>query len=407
MKKYYVLAACFLTVFIAYAIRYSYGVLLPEMLPSLDVSKTEAGVVSASFFVAYTIFSPLLGIIGDRYNSRWLISIFVGLLGVGGLLMAFSTSVLKASIFFTLAGIGAAACWAPVMALARRWIDEKSKGRTLAIIDVGSALGIIAAGSAIPVLVVARDWTAGWICLGAVGLVVAVLDVFFIRHSPAGAPPPRRAVRQPTGSSASLIGLLGNWRFWLIGLAYLLTGFAILIPFTFLSTYAVQEQAFPYQRAAGLLTVIGVSAIAGKLILGPLSDKIKRIRVMMLCSALIMVGSLGMAYGWGSALPYIFTLVFGLGYGAAWAMYAAVASDYFPGEMTGGIVGLWTMYLGVGSIASPVIAGWIADVTGTLAWSFVMAAAAGALSLLLLVPVWRAPPPRAVPVEKPSPVAQK
>ncbi len=405
MKKYYVLSACFLTVFIAYAIRYSYGVLLPEMLPSLAVSKTGAGVVSSSFFVAYTVFSPLLGIIGDRYNNRWLISIFVGLLGVGGLLMAFSTSVLKASVFFALAGIGAAACWAPVVALARRWTDEKSKGRTLAFIDVGSALGIIAAGSAIPVLVLARDWETAWMWLGAAGLVVALLDLLFIRHSPAGASPPRRAAGQPAGPHASLVSLLAEWRFWLIGLAYLLTGFAILIPFTFLSTYAVEEQSFPYQAAAGLLTVIGVSAIAGKLILGPLSDKIKRIRVMMICAALITAGSLGMAYGWGSALPYIFTLVFGLGYGAAWSMYAAVASDYFPGEMTGGIVGLWTMYLGVGSVASPVVAGWIADVTGTLAWSFVMAAAAGALSLLLLVPVWRARPLKAA--LEPSTITQK
>ena len=402
MKKYYVLAACFLTVFIAYAIRYSYGNLLPKMLPSLDVSKTEAGVISASFFVAYTIFSPVLGLAGDRYDSRWLISIFVALLGAGALLMAFSTSVLKASIFFALAGIGAAACWAPVVALARRWTDEKNKGRTLAFVDVGSALGIIAAGSAIPVLVVARDWEAAWMWLGAAGLVMAVLDLLLIRHGPAGAPTPRK-VKQ-SGPHTSLISLLGDFRFWLIGLAYLLTGFAILIPFTFLSTYAVQEQAFPYQAAAGLLTVIGVSAIAGKLILGPLSDKIKRIRVMMICAALIMTGSLGMAYGWGSALPYIFTMVFGLGYGAAWSMYAAVASDYFPGEMTGGIVGLWTMYLGVGSVASPIVAGWIGDVTGTLTWSFVTAAAAGALSLLLLVPVWRARPLKVPPPQGPSTV---
>lgn len=405
MKKYYVLAACFITVFVAYAIRYSYGVLLPKMLLSLDVTKTEAGVISAAFFVAYTVFSPVLGLVGDRYDSRWLISVFVGLLGAGALLMSFSTSVLKASVFFTLAGIGAAACWAPVVALARRWTDEKSKGRTLAFVDVGSALGIIAAGSAIPVLVVARDWEAAWMSLGAAGLLIAVLDMLFIRHSPGGAVPPRK-VKQP-GPHFSLVSLLRDFRFWLIGVAYLLTGFAILIPFTFLSTYAVQERAFPYQAAAGLLTVIGVSAIAGKLILGPLSDKIKRIRVMMICAVFITAGSLGMAYGWGGALPYIFTAVFGLGYGAAWSMYAAVASDYFPGEMMGGIVGLWTMYLGVGSVASPVVAGWIADATGTLAWSFVLAAAAGAVSLLLLVPVWRARPARVPPGREPSPTTPR
>jgi MFS family permease len=374
MKKYYVLAACFLTVFVAYAIRYSYGVILPKMLPSLGVTKAQAGAIYAWFFVAY---------------NRWLISGFVGLLGAGALLMSFSTSVLWASVFYTLVGIGAAACWAPVMALARRWTDEKSKGRTLAIVDVGSALGIIAAGSGISRLVAAHGWETAWIWLGAAGLVMAVFNLIFIRHSPAGPPP--HQVKLP-GRRTSVISLLGDLRFWLIGLAYLLTGFAILIPFTFLSTYAVEERAFPYGAATGLITVIGASAIAGKLILGPLSDKIKRIRVMMICAALIMAGSLGMAFGWRSILPYVFTLVFGLGYGAAWAMYAAVASDYFAAEMTGGIVGLWTMYLGIGSVASPVVAGWIGDITGSLRWSFITAAAAGALSLLLLVPVWRARP---------------
>jgi sugar phosphate permease len=70
-------------------------------------------------------------------------------------------------------------------------------------------------------------------------------------------------------------------------------------------------------------------------------------------------------------------------------MYAASASDYFSKESAGSIVGLWTLYLGIGSTISPVIAGWTADATGTLAWSFVLAAAGAALSLLLLLPVWR------------------
>ncbi len=76
--------------------------------------------------------------------------------------------------------------------------------------------------------------------------------------------------------------------------------------------------------------------------------------------------------------------------GAVWALYAAAASDYFAKSIAGSIIGLWTLYLGIGSILSPVIAGWIADTTGTLGWSFVLAMAGAIVSLLLLVPVWRA-----------------
>ncbi len=387
-----VLVACLCTVFTSYAIRYGYGVLLPEMLPSLAISKTEAGVIYASFFIAYTVFSPLLGLLGDRYNVRWLLTLFVALLGAGAFLMAYSSSIIQASLFFTLAGIGSAACWAPVMALAQRWTSDKHRGKTLAFVDVGSALGIIGTSAGVPLIVVANSWRAGWMSLGALGFAVAAINFLAVRNPAEEHPKLRQAglgrhTSEPL--STTYLKLLRDIRFWFIGLAYLLTGFSILVPFTFLSTYAVQELAFPYEAAARLLTVIGIGAIVGKLTLGPFSDKIGRIKVMMLCAALIAVGSLGMAYGQGMTL-ILFTAIFSLGYGTAWSMYAASASDYFSKESAGSIVGLWTVYLGVGSILSPVIAGWIADTTGTLSWSFVLAAVGAVISLFLLVPVWRA-----------------
>src|SRR3972149_3979054 len=113
MNKRLVLAACFLTVFIAYAIRYGYGVLLPEMLVSLEINKTDAGIIYSAFFIAYTVASPFCGLVSDRYGSRWLLATFVTALGAGAFLMSFATSILEASLFFTLAGIGSAACRAP------------------------------------------------------------------------------------------------------------------------------------------------------------------------------------------------------------------------------------------------------------------------------------------------------
>jgi MFS family permease len=220
-----------------------------------------------------------------------------------------------------------------------------------------------------------------------------LINFLMVRSHPEELSKPRQTRRRYTGEplGATYMKLLRDRRFWLIGLAYLLTGFSIIIPITFLSTYAVQELAFPYEVAARLLTVIGIGAVVGKVTLGPLSDKVGRIRVMMLCAFLIAVGSSGMAYSRGITLT-AFTAIFSLGYGALWAMYAASASDYFSKESAGSIVGLWTVYLGIGSIISPIIAGWLADTTGTLAWSFVMAAAGGTISLLLLIPVWRATP---------------
>jgi sugar phosphate permease len=387
MNRRLVLIACFLTVFTSYAVRYGYGVLLPEMLDSLDISKAEAGVIYSSFFIAYTVSSPVLGLLGDRWNARWLLSSFVAILGIGAFFMSYASSILSASLVYVLAGIGSSACWAPVMALAQRWTSQKNIGRTLAIIDVGSALGIIGTGAVMPLVVAAYDWRTGWVFLGTLGFIVAALNFLVIRDRPPQVENWEETGRnRPPPVRTTITVLFRDARFWLFGMAYLLTGFAILIPFTFLSTYATQELDFSYEIAANLLTAIGIGAIFSKVIFGSLSDKIGRIRVMMLCAALIAGGSLGMVFGRGIWL-FVTSVVFSLGYGVVWAMYAAAASDYFPRESAGTTVGLWTMLLGIGSILSPIVSGWIADTTGNLAWSFALAAGAALLSFLLLLPV--------------------
>ena len=95
-----IIIAGFCTVFVAFSIRYSYGLLLPQMLSSLAISKTEAGIIFSSYFITYTILSPFLGLLGDRTDARTILTIFIALLGMGAYLMSFSSTVVQASFFF-------------------------------------------------------------------------------------------------------------------------------------------------------------------------------------------------------------------------------------------------------------------------------------------------------------------
>ena len=384
-----VLCACFCTIFAAYSIRYSYGTLLPEMLPYLSITKAEAGGIYSSYFAAYTILSPILGLAADRYSIRFLVSIFVAIMGAGTFLMQYPTSLLQASLFFTVAGIGCSACWAPVMALAQRWTSDKRRGLSLSLVDAGSSLGVMAAGGLVPLAVAGASWQLGWMGLGIMGLALGVINFILIRDRP-GPSSPAKIVARPRArfSGTTYKQLLRDRRFWLLGLAYLLTGFAIIIPFTFISTYAVQELAFPYESATLLITIIGGGGMIGKLTLGPLSDRVGRIKIMALCAALITGGCLAMAYGRGPVLMAV-CFIFGIGYGACWALYAACAADFFSRQSAGKIIGLWTFLLGIGSVIAPIISGWSKDVSGTFMWAFIIAAAGGLVSLLFLLPVMR------------------
>src|SRR4030043_1672642 len=94
-RRLAVIIARFCTVLIGFAVRSSYGVLLPEMLPSLRISKTEAGVIYGAFFMAYTVFSPVLGLLADRINVRALLTLFLVVLGMGPLMMGYSSSLIE------------------------------------------------------------------------------------------------------------------------------------------------------------------------------------------------------------------------------------------------------------------------------------------------------------------------
>jgi MFS family permease len=219
--------------------------------------------------------------------------------------------------------------------------------------------------------------------LGVIGIAIGVLNYLVVKN-----PPEERQANQNPDKKAGvpLSVLLTSGRFWLFGLGYLFTGFSILVPFTFLNTYAVQELSLSYDVASYLMIALGIGAIVSKIVIGPISDKTGRLKMIFLCGALICLGCLGMAYR-NTITLFIAAFVFALGYGAVWAMYAAAASDYFAKESSGTIIGIWTLFLGVGSVLSPIITGWVADATGTLTWSFGVGAVGGLISVVLLVPL--------------------
>lgn len=96
---------------------------------------------------------------------------------------------------------------------------------------------------------------------------------------------------------------------------------------------------------------------------------------------------LGVAYLSELWLKFCCVGCIGLGFGAVWPMYAAAAIDYFPKSIAGSVIGVWTVFLGVGSILSPVICGWTIDFFGNFAWTFNLGLAGGLAAAVCLVPL--------------------
>jgi hypothetical protein len=48
-----------------------------------------------------------------------------------------------------------------------------------------------------------------------------------------------------------------------------------------------------------------------------------------------------------------------------------------PQGATGSVLGFWTIFYGIGLTLAPTLGGYIADLTGTFTWSFLLAAVTG------------------------------
>lgn len=385
-----ILALGLCIVFVHYSVRYSYGILLPEMLISFNISKLEAGVIYTSYFIGYTLFSFILGASIDKFDTRKVVSIFLLILGLGVLFMSLSNGLIEAAFSFFLAGVGCAACWVPIVLIVQRWF--KRRALSVAVIDIGASLGFALSGVIMPVLVKMRDWRLGWQVFSFASFLLSPLAWLLLRSYPEDTA--QRGKRSDEKFFKHLIKIVRDFRLWMLSISYMFVGFYVMIPFTFLTTYAYQEILLPYNIAAALVSMIAIGAIPGKLVLASFSERAGRFKVIILSGTISIIGMSGMILA--SNFPsleltsiILSTVIYGVGYGSVWPLYMAYASDIFSVENAGVVLGLLTVFLGIGCMSSPPVAGWMADLTETFKTSFLMAVAASLLSILFLLPTKR------------------
>jgi len=387
--------ASFITVFTYFSIRMSYSILMPEMIVGLKITKTQAGAIASSFFISYTLFSPLLGYLVDRVSARKLLVLFSFILGGGTLLMGKPVSPLQACLFFAIVGVGSSAMWTPVMTIVQRWFGVRRRGMILGSLSISWAIGYGIMGLVLPPLVARYGWRTCWLILSSLAFSLAPINWTLVRTKP------QDLNLRPWGEDSSLPSvnhsaesegvirykeLLKIYNLWMVGISYFLIALTAYVIIIFIVTYGNMELGFTYIQSAKLAGAIAISSIAGALFIPILSDSIGRKRCLIfinssLATSIILILCAGSHW----TLLFATVCIFGFFYAAVWPMYAAAAADFFPREATGSVLGFWTIFYGIALILAPTLSGYIADLMGTFTYSFLMAAAAGGLSTFFLL----------------------
>ncbi|MCW8952148.1 MAG: YbfB/YjiJ family MFS transporter, partial [Rhodospirillales bacterium] len=169
-----------------------------------------------------------------------------------------------------------------------------------------------------------------------------------------------------------------------------LFGFTYVIYATFIVTTLVQERDFPEATAGHFWAVVGFLSIFSGPLFGTLSDRLGRKEGLIIVFALQMTAYVLVAGGLPGVFLYLSIGLFGICAFSVPGIMAAAMGDYMGAHRAAAAFGTITFVFGIGQIAGPAVAGWMADVSGGFAGGFylaaVLAATAIALSMFLRRP---------------------
>jgi MFS family permease len=403
-----ILALCFINLFINYGIRVGYTIVLPEMIRTMGLTRTEGGNIFNAYLLTYLCLSPFTGYLTDRFGARTVVSVFGILLGCGTVLMGNITNVREGVICFALAGIGGAAMWTPILTVTQRWFAPKRRGMALGILSTGFGLGPALMGRLYPVIANHWSWRYGWYFLGISALLMVVMNTFFLRSRPEdkrllpwgeaaeAVDIPRNAEILPV-PKARYAAMFTASRFWLIGASYFMIAASLYITLTFIVDYARSNLGFSYDRASLLATVHGIGQAAGVLTIPVLSDYVGRRRTIIFSNMMVAAGTAGVILS-GGHVTWLFVSIGILGafHGATFPMYGACGGDYFRKEVIGSVIGAWTPFYGIGAILAIRMAGQIRDATGSFVVPFQFSILTALVAAILMFFVKKSPAPESV-----------
>lgn len=355
--------------FIEYFARVGPGVMVDELMHDFNVLAFALGSLSAFFYYAYVGMQIPVGMLVDRFSPRWLLTSMTLLCALACVLFAMAHNVHIASLARLLMGFGSAFAFVTALKLASMWFPPHRfgliAGLTQALGMLGAAVGQAPMAYSVSVI----GWRATMWVIAVLFVLLAIAIVLLVRERP------KTAYSQTMGhhvtklsSTRDVLSGLGTvlrnpqtwWNGIFVGLLYAPTA-AIAelwgVKF-FRQTYELSNEL-----AAVAVGLIFMGWTIGGPLVGWISDRIKRRKIILIISALASLIFISTAlYVPNMPLVLLFSVLFLYGVAnTGVATSYAVAAEINPRALAGTSMAFANMAsVLVGAAFQPLI-GWLLD----------------------------------------------
>ncbi len=329
------------------------------------------------------VFGFLAGWIVDRFGPRRMM--------IAGILMAGTALVGLSSIatvgffyFFYLFNALGYVCGGPLpnQVLLSRWFG-KGRGKAMGFAYLGIGLG----GALVPKLSHWLTQMFGWQgalrALGILVIAVALPMAFFIKEDPG-----TKSDTPQSTPPVSILGVLKSWPFYLLAIGSMCSIGAVGGTYQNLKLFLTGDlfrglsTAEAQSAAANVLSLVLVSSLVGRLLMGWLADRFPKKYVMLLIY-LIVGCSIPLLF-FASSMPvlYLFAVLFGIGLGGDYMIIPLMAAELFGVKVLGRLMGVVLTADGVAEALAPMMVATTRDSTGSYATGFTLLMALGLIGSL-------------------------
>jgi len=375
----WIVVSAFLNLFFAVGlVFYGLPVFYPSLVESLHFSRQQ---VTTGMFLGFSAVAPALGLLAgaliDRLGARFAILLGIGFVG-GSLFLMGSISTLRQYYLLCFTEVVGYVLAGPIpnQVLIANWF-RAMRGRAMGYAYLGLGLG----GTVSPLLVHWLIETFGWRrAFEAIGTVIVAtlvpIAVWVTRSSPRdlglqadGGLSNPAATEAAIASSGTVRDAIGTANFWLLLLGSTLVIGAIGTVISHFILF-LKDEGYSSGSASRALSVLLLSSLAGRVVVGYFADSFVRKNVMALFYLTLALAIPMLVLDRQARVVMGFAILFGFAMGADYMLIPLVAADCFGLSSLGKILALIIMSDSLGQTFGPVMAGRIYDIRHSynLAW---------------------------------------
>jgi MFS family permease len=386
-------AASFL-MFAAGNFQYIFGVFVPPLVGHFGWTRAEISWSVTIRNIVSSITMPVAGSLADRSSVKKYIIAGIFIVGLSYFLCSRISSLwqLYGSVGI-LTGAGISLLVIPTVATISRWFGKKAAIPN-GIVYAGFGLALMALPPIATWVILRYSWQVCFTSFSVLAIAGGTLSWFFIKEAPELPEQTLSTPAQPYGDKNPIETVSAGseqWTFssasrtralWSLVLINVVVGICFQIIAIHIVAAAIDE-GIAAQAAAVILTFIGFTNTAGRLIVSSLAIKFGNKTILVVCLAIQCVLLFFLA-GAGT-LPVFLIIggIYGLFYGGIPPMMPTVTAEYFGTKSFGRIFSVVNMAYNIGAAIGPLAAGYIFDITGRYYLAFMSGGIAMALALVL------------------------